>query len=212
MKTATILLFTVLLSAKISFSQDTLLMRNNTIILAKVLEVLPTEVKYKRLEMMDGPVFYETKKYIKVIKYQNGFKEEFQTEDIIEYNKLNSVYRAPVNYKIQQSGRYYIYMGNRLNERGFNKLMLESNDKEIITLILKSKRAKKVNKIGFVAIPFLAAGAGALLLSSFIGEGSLKFAGGCILIAAPIGITSLTNIHKYRTYKHDALLLHNLKY
>ena len=78
MKSIYILFLLILFSAKISFAQDTLFMRNNTIILAKVLEVDAKEIKYNRFEVPNGPIYTDDKENINEIHYKNGLKDIFK--------------------------------------------------------------------------------------------------------------------------------------
>jgi len=48
-------------------------MRNNTLQFVKVLEVSSSEIKYKRTDMQDSPIYTEIEAKIKMIKYSNGF-------------------------------------------------------------------------------------------------------------------------------------------
>ncbi len=59
------------------YSQDTISKRNGQTLLVKVLEVSSTEITYTRSDMIDGPVFRESKTKIKSISYSNGSKETF---------------------------------------------------------------------------------------------------------------------------------------
>ncbi len=59
------------------YSQDTICKRNGQILFVKVLEVSSTEITYTRSDMIDGPVFRESKTKIKSISYSNGSKETF---------------------------------------------------------------------------------------------------------------------------------------
>lgn len=65
------------LSMNLLKAQDTLYLKNGEFIVGKVLEVNPTEVKYKKAQIMDGPIYVSYKSDIALIQYKNGFKEVF---------------------------------------------------------------------------------------------------------------------------------------
>ena len=56
---------------------DMVLLRNGNIINVKILEINPTEVKYKNCNYQDGPLIIIDKNTVKSIAYNNGFTEEF---------------------------------------------------------------------------------------------------------------------------------------
>lgn len=73
-----------LLCAKALLSQDIITLKTNEEIKAKVLEINDEEIKYKRFENLDGPLY--TLKLSKVLKvrYENGFEEVFQVQEAPE--------------------------------------------------------------------------------------------------------------------------------
>jgi hypothetical protein len=83
-----ILLFILFVcSSNIIKAQDTLSMRSGENILVKVIEVGTTEVKYKKQDNLNGPVFSILKSDLLMIKYENGTKDDFSSfKKIEEYN------------------------------------------------------------------------------------------------------------------------------
>ncbi len=61
-------------------AQDVIVRKNELEIKAKVVEVGPEQVKYKRFDNPDGPIYIENRDQIQKISYANG------TEDIFEAN------------------------------------------------------------------------------------------------------------------------------
>ena len=59
-------------------AQDILVRRGGEIENVKVLEVSPTEVKYKKSSNPDGPVFVEKRSNLYSVKYQNGEVQTFE--------------------------------------------------------------------------------------------------------------------------------------
>jgi hypothetical protein len=80
------LLFFILFicSSNIIKAQDTLSTRYGENILVKVIEVGTSEVKYKKLDNLNGPVFSMLKSDLLIIKYENGIKENFSKEEKIK--------------------------------------------------------------------------------------------------------------------------------
>jgi hypothetical protein len=75
-------------SLNIIKAQDTLSMRYGENILVKVIEVGTTEVKYKKLDNLNGPTFSILKSDLLMIKYENGTKDDFSSFKKIEENNL----------------------------------------------------------------------------------------------------------------------------
>lgn len=66
------------LAALGSFAQDTIYTRGGEVIPAKVYEITPTEIKYKKPSNPDGPLYVTSKENVAVIEYKNGSKDVFQ--------------------------------------------------------------------------------------------------------------------------------------
>lgn len=60
-------------------AQDTIYMKTGTVINAKVFEINKDEVRYKKANNSDGPVYSLEKNEITLIQYQNGTKDVFVT-------------------------------------------------------------------------------------------------------------------------------------
>jgi hypothetical protein len=84
-----ILLFILFVcSSNIIKAQDTLSMRSGETILVKVIEVGTSEVKYKKLDNLNGPIFSILKSDLLIIKYENGTKDDFSGIKKIEENNF----------------------------------------------------------------------------------------------------------------------------
>ena len=64
----------------LAVSQDVIIFKNGNEKKVKVLEVSPTEVKYKNFDYLEGPLYTDQKSTIFLIKYENGFKDVFGGE------------------------------------------------------------------------------------------------------------------------------------
>lgn len=79
----TILLFAIaILSISQSIAQDRLFFLNGDEQDVKITEVSSSEVKYKRMDNLDGPSFSTLKSELFMIKYANGDKEMMATQSV----------------------------------------------------------------------------------------------------------------------------------
>lgn len=75
MKTIILFLSIIILSVSQSLAQDRLFFLNGDETDAKITEVTSSEVKYKRIDNLEGPSFSTLKSELFMIKYANGDKE-----------------------------------------------------------------------------------------------------------------------------------------
>ena len=75
-----LLLLAIIFNATLSFSQDIITTKTGEDILAKILEISMTEIKYKKYDNQDGPLFTLLKSDVLMIRYENGSKDIF-TDD-----------------------------------------------------------------------------------------------------------------------------------
>ena len=89
---------------------DIIVLNNGEEIEAKVLEVGLSEVKYKKCDNPDGPVFIESRSTIFMIKYQNGTKTVLKGEQSTEEVKQTTVHEnnAPEKEKKNMDENDYI--------------------------------------------------------------------------------------------------------
>eukprot|EP01098_Paradermamoeba_levis_P014863 TRINITY_DN7298_c0_g1_i1.p1 TRINITY_DN7298_c0_g1~~TRINITY_DN7298_c0_g1_i1.p1 ORF type:complete len:296 (+),score=-29.46 TRINITY_DN7298_c0_g1_i1:511-1398(+) len=66
-----------LLAATATYAQDNLIFRNGTELPVKVLEVSPSQLKYRRQDNLDGPVYTISVANLLLVKYANGTKDVF---------------------------------------------------------------------------------------------------------------------------------------
>jgi hypothetical protein len=82
------IVFILFLISSISFAQDLLTKKNGEDISAQVLEVDITEIKYKKFDDLNGPVFTILKSEVLLIRYENGTKDIFVDEEKTGTNLL----------------------------------------------------------------------------------------------------------------------------
>lgn len=222
-------------------SQDTIFKKSGDIVIAKVLEISPTEVKYKRFDFQDGPMYIEIKSNLDKIIYSNGVKEIFTSPSNATTNQViinnneppRDYYNRPViaNNKIEKWGMQYKYHNERLTERDLYEILNQTKDKKIMTLVAQAKDAKAMQFVGFLAIP-LGVASGIFFLKStgmFYSSSSynssypnrnryglnntdLTFGGLFLAGAITCPIISGVQKSKRNTYNHDAVKLYNEKY
>jgi hypothetical protein len=72
-----VLLLLCIISPLFVFSQDLILKKNGDEIKSKVVEILKTEIKYKKFENLNGPVYSLDITEVFMVRYENGSKDVF---------------------------------------------------------------------------------------------------------------------------------------
>jgi hypothetical protein len=80
MKQSTLILFAIIFTMTGAFSQDIITTKTGEDILAKMVEVGHTEIKYKKFDNQEGPLFTILKSDVLMIRYENGTKDIFTEE------------------------------------------------------------------------------------------------------------------------------------
>ncbi|MBA3665155.1 MAG: hypothetical protein H0W61_13230 [Bacteroidetes bacterium] len=76
---------TVIASGPAAPPVDTVCFRSGKKVPAKIYELSPTEVKYKPLSNMDGPVYKVNKSEVKEVVFSTGLKQSFNAADVPQY-------------------------------------------------------------------------------------------------------------------------------
>ena len=66
------------------FCQDTIFKRNGEAIASKVLEINPTEIKFKKASNLTGPMYSEARNEVLRIKYENGVVDTIKQSAVIK--------------------------------------------------------------------------------------------------------------------------------
>ena len=74
------LLLAIVFISTLSFSQDIITTKAGEDILAKISEVGHTEIKYRKFDNLDGPMFTLLRSDVLMIRYENGTKDIFNEE------------------------------------------------------------------------------------------------------------------------------------
>jgi len=77
-----LLIFILAFSSSIIKAQDTLTMRSGENIIVKIIEVGSTEVKYKKVTNINGPIFSTLKSDLILIRYENGSNDDLSSINI----------------------------------------------------------------------------------------------------------------------------------
>lgn len=75
---------TCLLVSSFIWSQDVLTLHNGEEVNVKVVEISATELKYKKFENVDGPIYSMGLKNVFMIVYENGTKDIFNSSKILD--------------------------------------------------------------------------------------------------------------------------------
>lgn len=219
-----------LLISKINKAQDTIIKINGDTVLAKILEINSTEIKYKKFNFQDGPSYVENKSEIKQITYSNGLKEVFSVKEnkisvpeTIANNDYYNPNAGPVNpqSKMEPYGSRYKYQGRKIGEREMQRILMSTKDKQIIGLVQSAKDANKMQYIGFAAIPLGIGSLVALVNSvntypsgSYNGTNSGLVTVSVMLAAAAIAcpVVSIVSKSKRKKCNREAVKLYNEKY
>ena len=82
MKRVLVIFLVVFSMSKLCFSQDIITLRTGDQIRSKILEIGQTEIKYKKFDNQNGPVYVVVKSDISNILYENGTKDIFNDEQV----------------------------------------------------------------------------------------------------------------------------------
>lgn len=193
-----------------SKSQDTLYLSNGEKIPSQIIEVTPTEVKYKKSNNPEGPTYTSENSTVKFIKYRNGSVDTIKVtiktpQEIAISDQLKTSTPAEKSKKpaIYFSSSYYRYNGNEMREADIHKLIQKTHNVEINEYVKKSKNAKIAEYVGFLAVPALIYGIisardtynhNEKLYSTFYGanNSSLQKSYGPAIAAGVVGVLSLT--------------------
>lgn len=63
--------------AGMATAQDVIVMKDQSTVMSKVLEITSTEIKYKKWDNLEGPTYYLSPKEVLSINYENGEVEKF---------------------------------------------------------------------------------------------------------------------------------------
>lgn len=220
-----------------TFAQDTIFKRSSAIIVAKIIEISPTEIKYKKFDFLDGPTYIEMKSRVQMIHYANGMKETFEevkaekeevktektvvqvSDDVDYYSKTSSNGNSA---KIETFGLKYRASGKIIKEKEMRMLLLSTKDPKITALVDQSKRAQRRQFLWIAAIPLAQIGAIAALSSrpynpatqtyGARNNGVVAFSVICFAGSIACPIIAVNQKHKKKSTTAAAIKLYNQKF
>lgn len=122
------LLFSILLFPLLLVAQDILVFRNGDEVKAKVEEIGPTEVSYKKFDNLNGVLYKVLKAELFMVKFENGSREVFAKT--YEPTKQTTYTPAPVDQKITFNRWRFRSQGESLRFNEVDELMRKSKSKE----------------------------------------------------------------------------------
>lgn len=79
------------------FCQDTLFLKDKQKLIVQVKEVSQTEIQYKKMNMLDGPMYITSKNDVEKIIYKNGYAEVIKSEAPPVNEQSFTVYKSVVD-------------------------------------------------------------------------------------------------------------------
>jgi hypothetical protein len=129
-------------------AQDTLVLRSDEHLLVKILEITPTEVKYKRTNNPDGPLYSNFKWEVRYITYSNGTQDHFKETKPAPITQTGT----PENKIITIKGQLYSYNEQTIREGKMLNIVRTTRDLKLNALVKKTTNNK--------AVQFICCGAG----------------------------------------------------
>lgn len=177
-------------------AQDTIKFNNGNNVIAKILEVSPTTVKYKQTNYLDGPDYIEEKRNIASISYGNGVKDNFMTvsgtnqadtlrsasQPTVTIGAVHFPYKNNIPYfsKIGSNNERYFFVDSNNNKIsryiGINRILRTSEDlasqkrNDVLQKSINRTKRNKRMQIGFgiAGAPLIAVGAASSLVATII--------------------------------------------
>jgi hypothetical protein len=116
-------------------AQDVITKRDGIDIQAKIIEITPSEVKYKRYDNPEGPTYHILKGEVLMIRYENGTKDEFNLNNKPDESIGKVVNNDPAN------------LIDVLKNGDISSIVIEGGDSTITITIDKIDKTKALNCI-----------------------------------------------------------------
>ncbi len=178
----------VLMSSFFINAQDTIHFKNKTVVVAKIMEIGISEIKYQRFDNLNGPNYLSSKNEIFLIVYSNGARDTIKSIVVVEPININR--QLSVNPdRLRLSGNKIIYHERAISDRKLYSMISDHPSSE--TQLILKKEFKKLNeyklKEAALAPGLFLAGAGihlAALGSAFGVNGGAGFNNSSNLVSA----------------------------
>ena len=118
-----------------AFAQDVIVMKDQSTVISKVLEITSTEIKYKKWSNQDGPTYTIDRTDVVCINYENGEVEKFQdaiqekaqNNPISQQNTYSQQVQYPYFGKMERAGASLSINGQKLSQGEIQILLGEQN-------------------------------------------------------------------------------------
>ncbi len=108
-------------------AQDTIFLKNGSLILSKISEIGPGRIKYKMQANPDGPDYLLEKSKVTAIHFKNGFVQEYNTsENAADKDDIEYINDVPVKKRIEIREERIVYDPQDLDR---NNLPIKMNQK-----------------------------------------------------------------------------------
>jgi hypothetical protein len=131
------------------FAQDTLVKRDGARIAAKVLEVNPSEIRYKRSDSPDGPLYTINPWELRSIIYAGGRVESYETVQSPPPPPPSPVFKEDLS--IQPIGKHYYYKEHKIAENDMLAIATKRNDPKTNLMIKKVQEKKLIQNCALIA-------------------------------------------------------------
>jgi hypothetical protein len=156
-----LVLFSFLLSSSLFVrAQDTLVKMTGERLLVKVLEVNTTDIRYKRFNLLDGPLYSTYKSDVRYIVYSDGVKEIYGVPTPPPPTQVITMVAPPPppvkpDLSLTKDRNGYYYMGRHIRETEMFNQMGRQKNPEIKLIVQETQKRKNTQ---------YALGAGGLVL------------------------------------------------
>jgi hypothetical protein len=117
MKKLSVLLLSVLF-VSLGYSQDVIVTTKSDSIKSKIIEVTNNEIKYKKFDNIDGPVYSVLKSDVYMVKYQNGTSDIFNDDVLIFDEELQTISRKYPEVLIKKGNNVFIEIPDEASRAG----------------------------------------------------------------------------------------------
>lgn len=196
------------------FAQDTLVMKNGTEVICKVLEISSTEVSFKKTNNMDGPTYIEKKWDVSKIKYSNGSSELVNIEKpLTTYERAKPILNRRKYPQLEQKRGKYIYGAETISVREMQSILLDLNNPQINDEIKSAKKWRKKALIAFPCTVIIPLGALVFIGGALFEDNIAMTTGmGMAVLGIAFPVTGLVATHISRNHNREARILYNQNY
>jgi uncharacterized membrane protein len=188
-------------------AQDSLFFLNKNSIAAKVLEIGVDEIKYKRFDNIEGPLYIVSRNEVGYIKYTNGKTDSVYKPKSTALNYQTSIQNNNYKSKILVAKNRLVYNGRNISEYKLFSLINQVPENENKTLMITEYKKMMQYKSKQYFYGFTGLGVGVALPISGLAlysvtDSSIPFAIG-LLSGVSVAVTGaiISKIHKSKRVK-----------